>query len=376
MPSSFKPSLTLVRTYWAARCVALLLLYLAPVLGTLALESPPSAGRDFTFFLFSDVHIGAEDLKANPPVTQEDSLARAKANLNLMRGLVGQPYPARPEFAGLDLGSIATPRALIILGDLTDGHKEPDRQEQQWISFETLFPARGVSFGDQKVPVFASAGNHDGEIVGPQRRGLVKRNREFNQEGRISAISTNGVHFALNWNDVHFVNLGLCPADTTDVETPFKYGKTGPGSWNDPQGGLAFLKDYLSRNVGSSGQPVFLMHHYGFDGFSLNDWNWWTLKQRRDLYVLLQKYNVAAIFHGHNHHAEHYRWPDPQFHAGDLNFFFNGKLPADYRQYDVLSCGNLCWIIRIRGERFIAAHYTSSGSAAAPGDCFTKSLKP
>ncbi len=134
--------------------------------------------------------------------------------------------------------------------------------------------------------------------------------------------------------------------------------------------------DTLARHVGASGEPIVLMHHFGFDSFSLNDWNWWTPKQRRALYELLKDYNVAAFFHGHNHHAEHYRWPDPKRHAADLHFFFDGQPPPHPRQYDVPSCGEACWVIRVRGHQLIAAHYKGSGWNADPAAVFVKSLKP
>jgi len=360
--------------------ITLLCLLLARCLVFSGAASPAIAPgenvRDFTFILLSDTHVGAENLKANPPVTREETLSRLRTNLDTMRGWVGRPYPDRPEFAGLNLGSVAVPRGLIILGDLTDGHKDPARQQDQWLTFETLFPVRGVSFGDSVVPVFPCAGNHDGELAGPARQGLIGRNRALMQGGRVAALSTNGVHFALNWEGVHFVSLGLCPADTTDAETPFKYGKPGPGGWNDPQGALTFLKDYLARHVGASGQPIVLMHHYGFDGFSENDWNWWTVKQRRALYELLEGYNVVAIFHGHDHHADHYHWPDPKLHAADLDCFFEGKPPTNPRQYDILSCGPVAWLIRIRDHQLIAAHFKGPGWPTDPGDFFVKGLRP
>jgi cytolysin (calcineurin-like family phosphatase) len=334
------------------------------------------AARDFTFFLISDIHLGAENLKANPPITKGDTLARVKANLDVMRTLVGRPYPEKSVLASLAPGSVAAPRALIILGDITDGHKIPAEQEDQRSAFDNLFPVDGIKFGEQTVPVFACAGNHDGDVAGPQRRGLVLRNRQLAQAGHFAAISTNGIHFALNWSGVHLICLNLCPADTTDASTPFKYGKPGPGSWNDPQGALLFLKDYLARYVGTSGAPVVIMQHYGFDSFSLNDWNWWTPKQRGSLYELLKAYNVAAFFHGHNHHAEHYRWPDPKRHNADLDVLYNHQPPANPRQYDILSCGNVCWVIRIRGDQLIAAHFKGPDWTTAPAGVFVKSLKP
>jgi len=332
--------------------------------------------RDFTFFLCSDVHIGAENLKAKPPFSKADTLARIESDLQTMLGLVGRPWPGKRMLAGLNLGSIAAPRALIVLGDVTDGHKEPAEREDQRKTFERLFPLPGVRFGERTVPVFACAGNHDGDPAGPVRQALIARNRKLADAGHFAALSTNGTHFALNWNGIHFVCLNLYPADTTDAETPFKFGQPGPGSWNDPQGALSFLQDYLARRVGVSGDPIVLMHHYGFDSFSLNDWNWWTPKQRRALYELLKGYNVAAFFHGHNHHAEHYRWPDPKRHAADLNFWFDGQPPANPRQHDVLSCGMVCWVVRIRGDQLVAAHFKGSGWNADPAAVFVKSLTP
>ena len=357
------------RAIGIVRLLCLALVAAWPLAGSAAL-------RDYTVIVFSDIHLGAENLKAKEPFTKADSLARVKSQLDVMRGWVGQPYPQTAGFAGLKLGTVAVPRGLFILGDLTDGHKEPTQQQDQWRSFDELFPVKGISFGSNSVPVYAIAGNHDGELAGPQRQGLVTRNRALSQAGRVTALSSNGVHFALNWDGVHFIGLGLCPGDTTDAETLFKYGLPGPGSWNDPQGALSFLKDHLARLVGNSGQPVVLMQHYGFDGFSLNDWNWWTPKQRRAFYDLLKDYNVAAILHGHNHHAEHYRWPDPKLHAADLEFFFDGKPPASFRQYDILSCGTVGWIIRIRGEQLIAAHLKGPSWSTETQDYFLKPLKP
>jgi DNA repair exonuclease SbcCD nuclease subunit len=263
----------------------------------------------------------------------------------------------------------------MILGDLTDGHKEPAQQQEQWNSFLELFPEKGVEFDGQAVPAFACAGNHDGAPNDPLRRGLVARNRRFAEAGRLADISSNGVHFALNFDGVHFLSLNLCPADTTDAETPFKYGQPGPGSWNDPEGALTFLKHYLAQKVAQSGEPVILMFHYGFDGFSMNDWNWWTARQRRELYQALQGYNVAALLHGHDHHAERYRWPDPKRHAAELPVYFGGKPPEHFPQYDVISCGSTCWVLQVRGDQLVAAHFKGPDWSNDPNRVYIKSLK-
>jgi hypothetical protein len=358
--------------------LVLLWLSLLPAWGAPEAGGAPSSAveRDFAVFVLSDLHVGAKNKKGEQPKLAEEMVTDTRSQLDTMRALVGQPYPARHEWGSLNLGDVAVPRGLFILGDLTDGHKDLAVQQEQWASFDRLLPALGVPFGGRMVPVLACAGNHDGALEGPTRLGLIRRNRELAETRHVAAISTNGVHFALNWNRVHFISLSLCPADTTDAETPFKYGKPGPGSWNDPQGALSFLREYLDRHVGGSGEPVVLMHHYGLDGFSLNDWNWWTPRQRRALYELLAGYNIAAILHGHDHHAEHYRWPDPKRHASDLEFFFNGQVPANPRRYDVVSCGPVCWVIRVHNDQFIAAHFRGPDWSADPADYYVKSLRP
>jgi hypothetical protein len=65
------------------------------------------------------------------------------------------------------------------------------------------------------------------------------------------------------------------------------------------------LKQDLATYVGSSGRPVVLVHHYGFDGMSTGDghpqWQWWTDEQRAAYWDVIAPYNVAAIFAGHVH---------------------------------------------------------------------------
>lgn len=351
--------------------IALLLL-----IPTAATAQSPAPQRDYSFLVFSDIHLGVEKPKATPPVTAQQSVQRVRQNLELMRGLAGRPFPNVGALAALDLGAIAPPRGLFILGDLTDGHKELSRRQEQWNSFEDLFPAAGVKFGDKAVPVFAAIGNHDGELAGPQGQGLVRHHRDLKAAGQLAALSDNGLHFAVEWDGVHFICVNLCPADTVDEQNIFKYGKPGKGSWNDPQGALTFLKEYLQNKVGASGRPVFILQHYGFDGFSMNDWNWWTPRQRRAMYDALRDYNVVAIVHGHNHHAEHYRWPDPKKHAADLQAMFGDAVPAQVRSFDIISCGGVAWLFRIRGNQFIAAHFKGPDWSKNAADYIVKDLEP
>ncbi len=357
-----------------ARCapLACILFLLAGSADLPAAAAEPPPARDFTVFVISDTHVGAENLKADPPVTAEQTLAGLRRRLEAMRALVGKPWPTDAGGAATD--RVAAPAALFVLGDLVDGHPEPAGFEAQWRAFDELFPATTLDLGGRPVPVIAGVGNHDGPVDGAVRQGIAGRNRQLHHAGLLDAVSGNGLHAALNLHGVHFLCLNLCPADTTDAETPFRFGTPGPGSWNDPQGALSFLKQYLQQTVRGSGEPVVLAQHYGFDGFSLNDWNWWTPPQRRALYQLLDGCQLTAILHGHNHHAEHYRWPDPALHAADLALLFGGNPPADARRHDVLSCGEVCWVLRIRGDRFIAAHFRGPDWSDGPAGAFVKPL--
>ena len=309
--------------------------------------------RDVTFFVMSDPHIGFQD-KNQPTRSTDEIIGDGRRQVERIAGIIGTPYPDRSPLASLKPGNVATPRALLIAGDLTDN--------QRWDAFTAVFPPAGIRTATGSIPILLCVGNHDGDPGGPVRRGAVDSNRAHQRAGRLAAISEDGMHYAVNWDGLHVLCLGLCPADTVDADLPFKYGKPGPGSWNDPKQALAFLKKYLREHIGTSGQPVVLMHHYGFDGFSTNDWYWWTPQQRRAYYDALAGYNVVAILHGHDHHAAHYRWPNPEASVEEARRQFGDNPPPDPRTYDVFSCGSLCWVFRVTGDRFVAAHYGGHGT--------------
>jgi hypothetical protein len=57
------------------------------------------------------------------------------------------------------------------------------------------------------------------------------------------------------------VMLNLAPAEQQEAEPEGAQGAT----WNDPEHALGFLVQDLAQAVGSSGRPVVVFHHYGFD---------------------------------------------------------------------------------------------------------------
>lgn len=126
----------------------------------------------------------------------------------------------------------------------------------------------------------------------------------------VGVNTAKNFHYSWDWHDVHFVQLNMFPGDTK-----------GGYEAHDPLLSLSFLRNDLAAAVGSSGRPVVLIHHFGFDCFSfgaLQSTNaaakcyvktggsnpgdeWWTDAQRTDYWNLLSDYNVAAIITGHYH---------------------------------------------------------------------------
>jgi cytolysin (calcineurin-like family phosphatase) len=68
---------------------------------------------------------------------------------------------------------------------------------------------------------------------------------------------------------------------------------------------MEFLEEVLKKHV-QPGQPLILMHHFGFDkGHSLG---WWPEERRTRYHELIKDQNVIAILHGHAHDPFIYQW--------------------------------------------------------------------
>jgi len=251
---------------------------------SLALAASPA--RDVTFLSTSDSHYREPDHKAGC----HNDLNRA--TVEEMNRIAGVSWPAQ-----LGSDKIAKPRGVVILGDLID---DGDRAEngrlisaEQCKFFRSDFGLDG-SDGLLKYPIFEGWGNHDGPPIGKEKNGfssqgeIKKRNLVRKEKKLISNVSENGLHYSWDWDDVHFVQLNLYPADKQ--REGVKYSPL----WHDPQGALAFLKSDLAQKVGSSGRPVVLMSHCGFDT------DWWTPADWKDLYEAAKDFNVVLYLYGHS----------------------------------------------------------------------------
>ena len=315
-----------------------------------------SANDPIVFVTTSDVHFGAQSKK----MTVEQLLIEARERPVKIARLIGTDLtPELVKTTGWS-GPLPLPRGLLIAGDLTDNHKELNVRQQQWSWFADAYPWSGLNAGNSKLQVFPGLGNHDGDVAGPQRRGFQSYLDRISERGLIANRSTEQRHYALRWGRLHVLHLNLCAADGTDPTEPFRFGRQGAGSWNDPEGAFTFMSRYLRDHVGTSGEPVVLIMHYGFDSFSI-DWSWWTTAQRAALYRTIEPYQVAAIIHGHNHLAAHYIWPDPLLHSADMKAIFGNNPPHQFKHYEVFSNGGICWWFRLEARRLVAVHYDEKG---------------
>lgn len=243
----------------------------------------PAAGRGVTFISTSDSHYAA--------FVNEDRNQRNRDTLRQINEVTGLHWPA-----ALGGGPIEKPRGVVLLGDVIDDgdrlHEGENQSRRQYASFLADFGLDGTD-GFLRFRVFEGWGNHDGPPAGAEKHGfsfqaeLRKRNALRKQKGLISGLSDNGLHYSWDWDDVHFVQLNLYPADRQ------REGVRYSATWHDPQGSLAFLRKDLSENVGPSGRPVVLLSHCGFDT------DWWTPEDWRELYAVARPFNVVLYLYGH-----------------------------------------------------------------------------
>ena len=205
----------------------------------------PSAARTVTFFVASDTHFGVPGIEE-----------RNRRLIDELNGLPGLAYP--PEIGG----RVDTPRGVLILGDLTDYSTE-----EQWRQFESLYGRTGKE-GLLRFPVFEAFGNHDFMGDTPVLRHITRRH--------------GGIAYSFDWDELHVACLGMYPS--------------------------AERLDWLEEDLRTvrPGRPLVLFFHYGIDGPWSHSWE--SAQEREQLARVLQGHRVAAIFHGHAHHAGHYRW--------------------------------------------------------------------
>lgn len=233
-----------------------------------------TSGRDDSFFFLvvSDSHYGKSDRLKN---------LKTIARMNMLEGA---------DLPGWFTGKISKPAGVIHCGDILDSPND-----SAYTQFEEDYGLTGEA--KLHYPVYETFGNHDGGLSQVVRQGTIRRNP---QRLGLAAVSENGLHYSWDWNGVHFVNLGAYPGNEwIDSCGWCHYFRD---SFREPLFSRNFLKKDLLTNVGTSGRPVVLIQHYGWDDFSKL---WWTLPEKDSLAAVIEPYNVIGIFHGHSHAVEH-----------------------------------------------------------------------
>ncbi len=238
----------------------------------------PTDPSDLTFFVSSDSHYASWSYKAN------------QASVDDMNSLPGKAYPTDIKGGG----PVGTPRGVLMLGDLVD-----DGSKEQFKLFVEHFGVNGE--GRCKYPVYEGWGNHDGPPIAEE---VQKRNPK---RVGLTAISDNGKHYSWDWGRVHFVNVNIWPGDE------YTYPKYDP-VWHSPEKSLSFLKRDLAENVGNSGRPVIIVHHY-----DVTQPDWWGDVDKDRYYEAIKNYNVALIIFGHTG-TKIWEWRGIRFlNDGNLN---------------------------------------------------------
>ena len=242
-------------------------------MGLLLLFAARPAAAQLTFFTCSDTHYNEAAVS---------NTAQA-ALIDLMNALPGKAYP--PELGG---GPVAVPRGVIIPGDLIDDGQGPVAMiRDEWALWKADFGLHGE--GRLKFPVYEGYGNHD------LNDGLFIENEikaRTAARSNVVAVATNGLHYAWEWDGIHFVQLNLYPGT---VRPPGVQGQP-------PRQALEFLKEDLAKNVGRSGRPVVVSHHY------MPADTWWTDAEKEAYHAELRDYNVILIVHGHQGRASLDPW--------------------------------------------------------------------
>jgi hypothetical protein len=260
------------------------LAWAAAVLPLRAAEESAAPPRNVTFLLTSDAHYDAFE--------NEDRNDRVRDTLREMNNVTNLTWPE-----ALGGGPVERPRGVLLLGDVIDdgerifqGKHQTPRQFHQFVADFGFDGSDGLL----DFPVFETWGNHDGPPAGREQFGfsfqaqLKTRNLRRQQRGWLTHLATNGLFYSWDWDDAHFLMLGIYMADTANQ----KWQKYSP-TWHDPQGALSFLKEDLARHVGASGRPVVLLSHCGFDT------DWWDTNAWRAAYEAVRDYNIVLCGYGH-----------------------------------------------------------------------------
>ena len=275
--------------------------------------------NDVTFLFINDVHACRMGNTLSPQCT-----AAGKTDANLIRNIAAlnnitrHKWPETIDGKSTGLASagdpIATPEGVIVCGDITDdggGQTSEPRMGSQLVQFSRRY-RQGTGIDQVHYPVYVGLGNHDLDQDGkpPNRNWYREQMREYVRLNHKPSVfykapvpvdnyDTLSDNYSWNWGRLHLIQAQRFPGDTSK------------GAISS----LAWLKNDLATYA-ADGRPVVIFQHYGWDPFSIERWDpprktfdkdgsgpphWWSDNDREALVEVLAGYNIAGIFHGHEH---------------------------------------------------------------------------
>ena len=276
-------------------------------LGARALGASPSLRAPlFSFIVAGDTHyLANKDAPQQMDTTSQEVCGRLVDTFNRLADT------AIPDEAGG--GRTLAPLGVIHVGDIIDtgdknGGVTAQMQATEWSAFENDFGLNGKD-GRLSYPTFEVFGNHDA----PHGKGLALEKIAQRNKTRpiVSNISTNGLHYSWDWGPddatkVHFVNLGLIVGNDSHIDRKRRYSAMDS---------LDYLIADLRDRVGQTGRPIVLTHHIDVARYTLPcdlsvsaESKEWDPCDVHAFYKAIKDYNVIAIFYGHTHVRNVFRW--------------------------------------------------------------------
>ncbi len=256
---------------------------------------------ELSFFVLGDTHY-----LANKDTPVELDPVSAEINAGLVRTVNELRGTAIPDVARA--GSVGEPRGVIHVGDLIDtGDKSGPVFDTMKITelshWQAAYGLNGEG-GTLKYPVYEILGNHDA----PHGDGLVRERLFERNKTRtgLTKLSANGLHYSWDWGPVHCVCLGLIVGEDQSVVRKRRFAALDS---------LEFLVEDLAEHVGDSGRPVVLVHHVDVARYGLPpevpgpfEGKEWDPADVSAYYRTIRGYKIAAIFYGHTHTRNVFRW--------------------------------------------------------------------
>ncbi len=289
------------------------------------LRAAETTTEPVSFFLVGDTHFFADH--DEPSQMDAGSHEVTSRLIDTLNELPGTAIPAEAR-----AGTVAVPRGLIHVGDLIDSGDKTGpifskMQETEWAAWSAGYGLTGRD-GRLKYPVYELCGNHDA----PHGTGLVidqiiARNK---QRPSVTNVSANGLHYSWDWGHVHFVVLGLIVGTAAETKRQRRYAALDS---------LDFLRADLAAMVGESGRPVVLLHHVDLGRYTQPtcdpaapfDNKEWDACDVRGFYEAIRGHQIAAIFHGHTHARNIFRWDGASAKAAEGIAVFNVDNASHYK---------------------------------------------